>query len=179
MSALEKLRARMKADEQSKSASKTNNDAVVEKAASSGSSASVTTGRTKVTSDSAISRAKSALDSAQEVYQKEADSGMYQLAAGATAPEGVDPDSFFEQLADLRMAALAKTPDLGSLTRKLLVNLRENEELTHLLTDDQLHIVIEGALAGANVEIKDAKKSKGLSNLKSQVDSLSADDFDL
>lgn len=178
MSAIDRLRERIAQQKKEHASSTTNTEQNVARAASNKSSVSVGAGKDKVTSSNAISRAKSALDSATAKYEEEKAAGTFQLAAGATPPKDIDTDEFFEKMADLRFAMLSRSPDLGILTRQLLVNLRENEELTHLLTDDQLHVVIEGALAGANVEIADAKKSKGLSSLKAKADSLSANDFD-
>lgn len=179
MSAIDKLRERIAQQKKEQASSTTNTEQNVARAANNKSSVSIGTGKDKVTSNNAIARAKSALDSATEKYEQEKAAGIFELAPGATPPADIDTGEFFEKLADLRFSMLSRSPDLGTLTRKLLVNLRENEELTHLLTDEQLHVVIEGALAGANVEIADAKKSKGLSSLKAKADSLSASDFDL
>ena len=127
----------------------------------------------------ALQRAKNALTSAEEQFHKEKDSGLFQWDDLGKVPSEVDSTAFMDNLERLRLAQLSRTPELGSLCVEVIKNMRSHEELVHLLNDEQLAIVTGSALMKAKVEIKNSAKSKGLAEVKSAGDGVSADDFEL
>lgn len=123
-----------------------------------------------------IEAAKGLLSTAEEQLQKDREAGLFDLkeVKGTDIPV----DKFLETFQSLRYAQLAKTPQLPQLQVATMNNLRQYEELAHLLTDDQLSVVISGALEVANVKVATGKaKATNTETVKAKAKSLSLSDF--
>jgi hypothetical protein len=172
--------ARRRAEKRAKDEATTTEEAVknneVEERASVRGSAATTTGKTGVKVD-ALSKAKRAVTSAEEQFHKEKDNGLFKFSKVDAVPDEVNPDEFMDKLETLRMAQLTRTPELPRLCQATIKEMRQHEELVHLLSDEQLSIITGSALLTAKVEIKNSAKSKGLADLKSKAQEVSLDDF--
>ncbi len=88
---------------------------------------------------------------------------MYQIAK-------FDPDSFMSSLSSLQDQLLANAPGMPSYLRQIHQNLKQYPELTHLLDDSQIKIIVSGLLKKTNTDMaavatkkRGSKKSAPLS----------------
>lgn len=140
----------------------------------SGGSGGTSTGSTTV--NATIEAAKGLLSTAEEQLQKDRASGLFDLkdVKGTEIPV----DKFLENFQALRYAQLAKTPQLPQLQVATMNNLRQYEELAHILTDAQLAVIISGALEVANVKVATGKaKASSTEAVKAKAKTLSLTDF--
>ena len=73
---------------------------------------------------------------------------------------GLDAESFIASMKELDAALVEDTPQIRSLSTAIRRNLQQFPELTHILTDAQLNILVSGMLKLANVETAPKTKSK-------------------
>ena len=93
----------------------------------------------------------------QKVAEQEA-KGVYKLPEAATVLMGEQANELIGTMQALDAALVDKTPEIRTLSAAIRKNLEQFPELTHILSDDQLHIMIQGYLTIANV--KTAPKTK-------------------
>jgi hypothetical protein len=78
--------------------------------------------------------------------------GIYTVPDAAYALEGLEADKLLEQLRELDAATIEKTPEIPRLGVAIRKNLEQYPELTHILSEDQLGIIVSGYLVHAGVE---------------------------
>lgn len=105
-------------------------------------------------------------DKLQQHIEQQESKGVYAFSDKIKEIEELDADVFINNMKMLDQATVEKTPDIRSLLINIRTNLQQYAELTHILTDDQLGIIVKGALCQANVET--APKSAAGKNKKMQ-----------
>lgn len=122
---------------------------------------------------------QNAVDAAKSLIDKRAQEGFYDVAEKDKLPIDLPADVVSQKLLTLDAALIAKTPELRSLTIEINKNLRQYDELAYLLTDEQLHVIVEANRTTAGVIISTgANVNKSKSAKVNQIaDNVSADDF--
>lgn len=105
----------------------------------------------------ATSLSKTLTEAEQKVADQQ-EAGVYDLAPEATELLGSEADQLVQTMQALDAALVEKTPEIRTLSRDIRKNLEQYPELTHILTDAQLHIMVQGYLTIAGV--KTAPKTK-------------------
>lgn len=122
-----------------------------------------------------VSSANKVVDDAVEARLISAqERGLYDVPDEARSLDGLDADLLLAKMRDLDAATVAKTPEIPSLCREIRANLEQYPELTHILSDEQLGIIVKGYLVQADVETspkttqaKSAKATKVVADLAS------------
>lgn len=94
--------------------------------------------------------------------------GVYQFNDKIRGVEGLDADEFISKMQMLDQATVDKTPEIRTFMLQIRKNLQQYPELTHILTDEQLHIVVGGALFISGEEL--APKTKAAKTRKDNLD---------
>lgn len=109
---------------------------------------------------------KSVLD---KHLESQAEKGVYILQDGVREIEGLDADLLLSNLQSLDAATVEKTPDIRTFCRAIRKNLEQYSELTHLLSDDQLGIIVGGYLTTAGIETAPKTKAGKTKAAKKQM----------
>lgn len=118
---------------------------------------------THVTLDNIATQVSEQLSKADAHALSQEQKGVYNFEP-ITSIEGLDVNTFTHNMKELDKALVEKTPDIKHLSLAIRQNLQQYKELTHLLTDEQLHILVSGMLETAGVETAPKGKGKGSSN---------------
>lgn len=126
-----------------------------------------------------VKKEDDAFERATSILQRRRDSGLYTIPENVAErmPEELPADVLEAKLAHLDAALLTKTPEMRGLMMDLAKNLRQYEELVHLLSDEQLNIITSGLMDVAGVEVVSSKKTAGSAAAISAGASLTVDDF--
>lgn len=103
-------------------------------------------GLTKAKADAATSTVKAQLE------QREAD-GLYNLPPEAYEIAGEAADRLLDKMRELDEATLSKTPSIAHLSIATRKNLEQYPELVHILSEEQLGIIVQGFLVAADIEL--------------------------
>jgi len=98
------------------------------------------------------------LTAAEERVEAQRAAGVYDVPEEVQQLMGADADKLIVTMQELDAALIEKTPEIRTLSNSIRKNLEQYPELTHILTDKQLHIMVQGYLTIANV--KTAPKTK-------------------
>lgn len=119
--------------------------------------------------------AKSAASTSNAVEAKikeREEQGLYVLPSEAYDLCGDDADILLGRMRELDEATIAKTPEIASLSVATRKNLEQYPELVHILSEEQLGIIVQGFLVAADVELapktaqgKAAKSKKVIEDL--------------
>lgn len=144
--------------------------------ANAASTSSVSSAQAPAVNDSIV-RARQLLNSAEEQMAKDQASGLFDIAI----PEGTDipVEKFKIVFQKLRLAQIAKTPDLPNLQIETMENLRQYEELCHILRDEQVAVIVSGAFHVANVKIATGKSKTATATTAAKASGLSLGDLGL
>lgn len=108
-------------------------------------------------------------DKLTEYIDAQAEKGLYDMPSEASELDGLDADRFITTLQNLDAATFEKTPDIRTFCREIRKNLEQYPELTHILNDEQLGIIVGGYLELKGVETapktKAAKSAAGTRKL--------------
>ena len=123
----------------------------------------------------AMVQARQLLSTAEEQLAKDAANGLFDFKV----PEGTEipVDKFKQTFTALRAAQLAKTPELGKLQTMTMENLRQFEELAHILTDEQVAVIVTGAFYVADVKVASGKTKVATASTAQAASELSLDDL--
>lgn len=83
---------------------------------------------------------------------KQEEAGVYNFSGQVREVEGLDADEFINKMKMLDAATVDKTPDIRTFSMQIRKNLHQYPELTHILSDDQLGIIMRGMLVLAGIE---------------------------
>ena len=75
-------------------------------------------------------------------------------------------------LRDLEAATVEKSPDIRQFSRAIRKNLEQYEELTHILSDEQLGIITSGILTLANVSTEPKSAAAKTKRTKTKIEDL-------
>ena len=119
-------------------------------------------------------------DKLTEFIDAQTAKGMYNLPEEASELDGLDADRFISTLQNLDAATFEKTPDIRTFCREIRKNLEQYPELTHILNDDQLGILVGGYLELKGIETapktKAAKAAVGTKTI-AELSKLDMSDF--
>lgn len=117
----------------------------------------------------------------QKVADQEA-KGVYKLPEEAHTLMGEEANHLIATMQALDAALVEKTPEIRTLSSAIRKNLEQYPELTHILNDDQLHIMVQGYLTIANVKTapktKAAKTAAANKKADSNIKSLASKSID-
>ncbi len=116
-----------------------------------------------------VKETKSELD---KHLEKQEAKGAYNLKDEVRELDGLDADLLLSNLQSLDAATVEKTPDIRTFCRAIRKNLEQYSELTHLLTDDQLGIIVGGYLTTAGIETAPKTKAAATKAKKKELTSL-------
>ena len=89
--------------------------------------------------------------------------------------EGLQADQFLEGLSLLETYLTDEVPDIATLQQATHSNLRQYPELTHILNDAQVGVIVQGLAKRRNIEIvTPTKGNKGKTNVKNLTRNMSA-----
>lgn len=118
-------------------------------------------------------------DAVAAKWQKGQETGLYDIP-DSEALEGLDTAVMIDKMRRLDEAVIRKTPELPNLCRDIRANLEQYPELTHILTEEQLGLIVSGYLTQANIETSpktpQAKAAKNKTVL-ANIGDLSMDEF--
>lgn len=90
--------------------------------------------------------------------------------------EGLQADQFLEGLQLLETYLTDEVPDIATLQQATHSNLRQYPELTHILNDNQVGVIVQGLAKRRNIEIvTPSSGNKGKTNVKNLTRNMSAD----
>lgn len=90
------------------------------------------------------------------------------------AVEGLNVDMFMQNLETLETYLTDEVPDIASLQQYTHTNLRQYPELTHILSDKQVGVVVQGLAKRRNIEIvAPSNGNKGKTNVKNLTRNMS------
>lgn len=102
--------------------------------------------------------------------REQEEAGVYSFNDKIRGIEGLDADEFINKMQMLDQATVEKTPDIRTFTLKIRQNLQQYPELTHILTDEQLNIIVSGAIYISGQELlpktKQGKSAKATLDIK-------------
>ena len=95
-------------------------------------------------------------DKLAEHIRKQEEAGVYSFSGKIRDVAELDADEFITKMKLLDQAVVEKTPDIRTFSMQIRKNLHQYPELTHLLSDEQLGILVKGmlTLAGEATEPK-------------------------
>jgi hypothetical protein len=112
------------------------------------------------------------LSAADQRVHDQREAGVYDLPAEATELLGAAESAELIKCMELLDAALiTKTPEIRTLSRSIRQNLEQYPELTHILKESQLHIMVQGYLmiAGVKTAPKSAAGKKAMVERKADA----------
>lgn len=89
----------------------------------------------------------------------------------------LDPDQIEDLLMQWDLAIETQNPEAKTLLQKINELLRTYEELAHLLTEEQIGVIVQGSLALAGTEVATLNANKGKNTVKATNAKMGADDF--
>ncbi len=92
------------------------------------------------------------LSASEKKLAEQQEKGVYTLPEKANELMGSDAEHLVATMQALDVALVDKTPEIRTLSSAIRKNLEQYPELTHILSDDQLHIMVQGYLTIANVK---------------------------
>lgn len=114
-----------------------------------------------------VQQQKTALS--KHIEEQEA-KGIYEIVG--EVPEDLDADEILQDLKDLDAATFEKTPEIGKFSRKIRQNLSQYPELCHILTDEQLGILVDGYLYLADVQTTPKTKTGQSKAAQKKIDAI-------
>lgn len=109
---------------------------------------------------------------------KEASTGFEYNEQEVRAVEGLDADQFMQDFDELAQYIVDDVPDIGTLQARTHANLLQYPELTHILNDAQIKVIVGSFLKRKNIEIvTPSKKGAGRANMKNLTQGMTADDI--
>lgn len=123
----------------------------------------------------AMTQARQLLSTAEEQLARDAAAGLFDFKK----PEGseIPVEKFRQVFQALRAAQLAKTPDLPKLQVETMENLRQYEELAHILSDEQVAVIVQGAYYVADVKVAAGKTKVATATTAKKAAELTLDDL--
>ena len=92
------------------------------------------------------------LTASEQRVADQREAGVYKLSEATHTLMGADAESLILTMQSLDAALVEKTPEIRTLSREIRRNLEVYPELVHILTDQQLHIMVQGYLTIAGVK---------------------------
>lgn len=119
-----------------------------------------------------------ALELAAKKIQNKAATGSYQFPNPQAVRElELDPQAIEEKLMHWDLAIETQNPEAKSLLQDINSLLRTYEELAHLMSEDQIGVVVQGSLALAGTEVQSLAATKTKSSAKAANAAMSSSDF--
>lgn len=102
--------------------------------------------------------------------KSEVPEGIYTLNPAIHNIEGLDAEAFANTLASTAQALIDDEPLLASLMERIGINLRQYEELSYLLSEDQLSMYFDGLMKLTATNIKTTKPKTNSATLIQQIE---------
>lgn len=128
--------------------------------------------------DNLLVQAGNLRNKVEEHLAKQEEKGLYTVPDAADGLEGFDGDTFIRNLRDLDAAVVEKTPDIRRFSTLIRENLEQYPELTHILSEEQLGIIVSGVLTTANVDTAPKSKAAKTKASKKKIEDLANTNID-
>lgn len=120
----------------------------------------------------------SLLEAAAAKVQAKNATGSYGFPdAGAVKALELDPNQIEDMLMRWDLAIETQNPEAKTLLQEINSLLRSYEELAHLMSEEQIGVVVNGALAMAGTEVATLNANKGKNSTKATNAKMDASDF--
>ena len=89
--------------------------------------------------------------------------------------EGLDADTFMADMLMLEDYIKGDVEDIATLQQRTHYNLKQYPELTHILNDAQIGVIVQALLKRRNIEVVTPSKGQGSTNVKKMVGAMTKD----